>query len=93
MSDITVTPEDLDALHTTCNSQAQQIDSVRTTVDSKIRSTNWRSQAAEKFKGDWETHHKKSLVELNQALQDLGRAAQQMAENYRQADQSYRGAG
>ncbi|MDP8975920.1 MAG: WXG100 family type VII secretion target [Actinomycetota bacterium] len=92
-SNITVTPEDLDALHSTCTTQAQQVDSVRTTVDGKIRGTNWKSAASERFTADWERHHKKGLAELSQALQELGRAAREMAENYRRADQSYHGSG
>lgn len=88
---IQVTPEELDVLGGTCETQAQAVADVINAVDRGIAGTQWESDAARKFKGDWSEKFKGQLQELSTNLQMLGGNAKTMAGNYREADASYKG--
>ena len=91
MAFLTVTPEQLRSLASTCGQQADAINSVGTTVNSNVNSVEWDSPAATQFKNEWATTHWPNLRNLMQALQSLGASATQMASQYEQADASFRG--
>ena len=91
MAFLTVTPEQLRALATTCSTQADAVGNVGSTVNSNVTSVDWDSPAAKQFKQEWATTHWPNLRNLMQALQGLGASAQQMATQYEQADASFRG--
>ena len=91
MSNIQVTPEQLDKLAGTCKTQGTAVGQVRTTVQNAIRSTDWKSPAASRFENDWNTKYVKALQELEQALAQLGDAASKMAGNYRSTEDAYKG--
>lgn len=91
MSNIQVTPENLDQLARTCSQQSGAVQQVRSTVGNAISSTGWKSPAASRFENDWNTKYVKALQELEQALAQLGDAASKMANNYRSTEGAYKG--
>lgn len=91
MAFLTVTPEELRTLATNCGRQSEAIGTIGTTVGNNINSVDWHSPAAERFRADWTGTHLPNLQKLQEALQTLGSAADSMASQYEQADQSYSG--
>ncbi len=91
MSTIKVTPHELKSLNTKCKTEAAAVAKVRATVGNAIHTTDWDSPAATKFKADWDTTYVKALTKLETALQDLGKAANTMAENYEKTEAAYKG--
>jgi WXG100 family type VII secretion target len=88
---ITVTPEKLRTLGKACRTQSKQVTAVKTNVERAIKAAGWRSEAADKFEGDWRDHYVKALKNLEVALESLGSAAEKMAHNYEQNEKSYKG--
>lgn len=91
MAEITVTPQEVDALGTHCKEQGGEVKRVMDNITAKIGATQWDSPAAKKFKGDWDGKFKRALTELAQALDELGTAAKTMAKNYDETERSYKG--
>jgi hypothetical protein len=42
------------------------------TIDGQIANTYWKGQAADRFRGMWSSEFKRSLLSLQQALQEAG---------------------
>ncbi len=91
MAFLTVTPEELRALARNCGQQSEAIGTIGNNVNNNINSVDWQSPAAERFRSDWTSTHLPNLQKLQQSLQTLGQAADSMATQYEQADQSYSG--
>lgn len=89
MGGIRVTPQDLIDLGKVCSTKAGELGSLVTVLESKVAGTQWESEAATRFKGDWR-EYKASMDKLRTALDELGTASAKMADNYTRADAAYK---
>jgi uncharacterized protein YukE len=69
-------PEDLIRLRHTFDSQADAVDSLRSTVQSAISNTTWVSPAATEFQNVWEGEFVPSLMKLREALNQAAQGVQ-----------------
>lgn len=85
MARIGATPEQLTELKTVFETQSGRIEDLITAVSNKLNSVDWEGPAHTRFKGRWDVEFMKVLRNLQQALQEAGREAQQVGEKIRVA--------
>jgi WXG100 family type VII secretion target len=91
MTLIRVTPSELRAFDTRCRGDAATIEQVKQHVAQALASLDWNSPAAQRFRTGWDTDFRPALDKLGLALQELGSAANRMAENYEAAEAAFMG--
>lgn len=64
--------EQLTSLKASFDRQAAAVVEMVNAIDGQLANTFWKGQAADRFRGMWSSDFKRSLVTLQQALQEAG---------------------
>ncbi len=81
-------PVQMAQLAKTMRSEADAIDSSAKKIDGKLRSTWWKGKDSDKFKGQWDGKHRKSINEAARSLREAAEHITKQVGEQRQASGS-----
>lgn len=65
--------------------RAGQIDQIMTQLTGQLGSTEWRGPDADRFRSEWDSHHRQALHRVSEALRSASQAANTNAAQQEQA--------
>lgn len=61
------------------DAKANVINDIAAQLSNQLGSTDWRGPDSERFRSDWDSHHRSALNRVMQALQDAARTSRRNA--------------